>query len=377
MQSEGAVPMDTSMFMSNTDDEMLDSDSDHQRRDEDFDIDIDAEVYSANGGDLEITMTLEEESSTYGIVEAEADDDDIMFDDEPDYNYDQEAPPSSADVTASTATQQDSVSTQSQIALSGQDSSFFQPISSSPREPVNSLQEPVPPEQTQQKPGPLEQTPGMTHTEEHSTADDTAASLVPQPEQTDDNERDSNNLEYNRASFESRQEQLLQYGSVLEEADNRSQSSTATLTHEVPKNEEQQFLGEGNEHEADNELYPENEYAQPNHDDVDAAEGLEDTSYWYPVIVQYGQNQLFLFAPKLEWSEKYENLPSDYLLQDDVLCSMPLEELFMDLRNVLGSEEMEGSEFVMDIETLGLSITEVSPFHNIALKDFMLMFFAG
>lgn len=346
MQSDSAhltAPMmDTSMFMS-TDDEMLDSDSD-QRRDEDFDIDIDAEVYSANGGDLEITMTMEEESNTYGIAEAEDDNDDIMLDDEPEYNYGQNVPPISANITASIVTQPDSVSTQSQIALSGQDTSFLQPTASSPPlEPVHSLQEPGPPEQPSNN----------IDTEQSSAAEDTAA-LALQPQQTGD-ERDSNNLDHQQESVESYQAPPHD-GSAAEEADDRSQSSTATLTHEITRNAEQ-FLGDENENEADNDLYPEHEYTQP---DLTQTEDSDDFSYWHPVIVQYEQNELVLFAPKMEWSASYEDLPSSYLLQDDVLCGRPLEELFMHLRKVLRTEESEGCEFVMRIELLGLEIAEGS-----------------
>ena len=77
-----------------------------------------------------------------------------------------------------------------------------------------------------------------------------------------------------------------------EQEDNEgSQSSSATLSHEV-------F---GNSPTADNSREPETayEYSHP-----ESAPGVEsyDSSYQYPIIVQYEQNRLTLFPPMADWT---------------------------------------------------------------------------
>jgi len=347
--------LDASMLMS-TDDEMLDSDSD-QRRDEDFDIDLDAEVYSVSGGDLEVNMTMEDDSVEYGHVDPEIDNDDIMLDDEPvEYIHEiSDASHSTKEAIAEDAAQpENSDSTQP-------------PISS---EATSALEQPrVSQETGNDRPGAgPEVVPGDSSesevTKSNSVEAPTASEL--QLEHTVDDGHAAVSLEQPQQSPPSLVEPAIQPNSTIEQEENDgSQSSTATLTHEAPGNDER-FPVNDHEHAIGHELQTKNEYPRPVDLDSSRGEDSYDSSYQYPIIVQYEQIQLTLFPSMADWSEDlalaevYSDIPSDYLLPDVGVCDKPLGELFMHLRDVLGPAVGLESELVVDIELLGLKIGEVS-----------------
>ncbi|KAF8253607.1 hypothetical protein K440DRAFT_137391 [Wilcoxina mikolae CBS 423.85] len=344
--------LDASMLMS-TDDEMLDSDSD-QRRDEDFDIDLDAEVYSVSGGDLEVNMTMEDDSVEYGHVDPEVDNDDIMLDDEPvEYIHEiSDASHSTKEATAEDAAQpENSDSTQPHISS----------------EATSALEQShVSQETGDDRPGTgldvSGDSPELEVTKFNSMEVPTASEL--QPKHTVDGIHEAVSVEQPQPSPPSHVEPAIQPNSTTEQEENDgSQSSTATLTHEVPGNDER-FPANDHEHAMGYELQTKNEYPRPVDFDSSRGEDSYDSSYQYPIIVQYEQIQLTLFPSMADWSEDpalaeiYSDIPSDYLLPDVRVCDKPLGELFMHLRDVLGPAVGLESELVMDIELLGLKIGE-------------------
>lgn len=361
-----AAMMDASMLIS-TDDEMLDSDSD-QRRDEDYDIDIDAEVYSVNDGDPEVTMSMEEDIIAYGRLEQD-DDDDIMLDDEPtddghgyDVNHD------GHNMTATQADTQLDPSSSIAPALSHQETSFLQQPSphqvNFERQDQEASSQPIL-SQSNVAIGitePQTECPGNSG---NGGGDDPVG--LDQAQEQDPQ---------HQPSPVSHQDISPQHNILLEEGEENdgTQSSTATLAHEVVRNDEH-VAGEDN----DSTPVPKHE-SQPEleADGIDAglvgAEDPFDSLYQHPVIVQYEQNQLTLFPSMAVWSNDpvlanvYSDLPSDYLLPDVGVCEKPLSELFMHLRDVLGPAVGMGSEMIVEIELLGLKMGE----DNMACKSVSL-----
>jgi len=353
-----AAMVDASMLIS-TDDEMLDSDSD-QRRDEDYDIDIDAEVYSVNSGDLEATMIMEEDIAAYGHLEQDDNDDDIMLDDDPtDYGDSYTVNHGGHNITATQVDTQPDVSSSIAPALSHQESSFFQQLSphqsNFDRQDLHTSSQPV---TTQSDVG---STITELQTEQTGDGDNGGGEPVgvdQQQEQAQEPQQQPSPVFHQDTPF--RADSLLE-----EEENDGTQSSTATLAHEVVRND-----GHTAGEENDNTPVPKHEFQEIESSDADTGPvGGEDpfaSLYQHPVIVQYEQNQLTLFPSMADWSNDpvlanvYSDLPSDYLLPDVGVCEKPLSELFMHLRDVLGPAVGLGSKLIVEIVLLGLKMGEVS-----------------
>lgn len=366
----GTVPhlsvamMDASMLIS-TDDEMLDSDSD-QRRDEDYDIDVDAEVYSVNGGDLEVTMTMEEDIVAYGRLEQDDNDDDIMLDDDPtDYGDGYDVHHGGHNIIATQTDTQLDVNSSMAPTMSQQETSFFQQLS--PHQSNFNRQDP---EASSSQPVLTQSDIGAAMTETQTTQPDNGGNRGDGEPVDVDPQQEQEQVPQQQPSPVSHQDIPSQSNILLEEEENDgTQSSTATLAHEVVRNDEQTA-----EENNDNTPVPKYQSQQElESSDADAGPvGTEDpfdSLYQHPVIVQYEQNQLTLFPSMADWSNDpvlanvYSDVPSDYLLPDVGVCEKTLSDLFMHLRDVLGPAVGLGSELVVEIELLGLKMGEVSPPH--------------
>lgn len=335
-----APVLDASMLVS-TDDEMLDSDSD-QRRDEDFDIDLDAEAYSVSGGDLEINM-MEDDSVAEPHVEPEADNDDIMLDDEPaEYSHVSDTMPSNTDATTGDGHQlqnSDAAASPSSIPLnpgSKQPEPQHQ-NSNDQTEPVpEALSRDLPESEDVKKPGP--------------DSVDEVGILEPQSEPPRDSEQPPLPVEPTV--------QPVATPPPVQGENDGDQSPTATLSQEAVEGDEQYPVEQ--QQTTEHEPQAENEVGSFRSGD------LYDGPYQYPIVVQYGQIRLALFPPMSDWSEDaalaevYSDIPSDYLLNDVTLCDKPIVELFAGLRTVLCDEVGDHSELNIDMELLGLKIGEVS-----------------
>lgn len=334
--------LDTAMLMS-TDDEMLDSDSDH-RRDEDYDIELDAEVYSVTG-DLEINMAMEDDSFAYGH---EVDNDDIMLDDEPleEYHTHMFSPTHNPQNTLPDTPVEVMVEAPIHEQASDQHIDLPQaaPLHQDPSE-MHATQQ-------QRQESDLLSEPALVIADT-AASDNVASALAAQPEQTTDREHQLVDVELQQERPSTPHDDApTQSNPALEHEDNDgTQSSTATLSHgnegHSPAEDNAQATGHG-------------------YTNSDSAQGVEsyDSSYQYPIVVQYEQNRLTLFPPMAGWSENpllsdfYASVPSDYLLPDVGVCEKPLEVLFMHLRDVLGPAVDLGSELVVEIELLGIKFEE-------------------
>ncbi|KAI5858628.1 hypothetical protein BZA05DRAFT_440258 [Tricharina praecox] len=351
--------MDASMLIS-TDDEMLDSDSD-QRRDEDYDIDVDAEVYSVNGGDLEVTMTMEEDIVAYGRLEQDDNDDDIMLDDDPtDYGDGYDVHHGGHNIIATQTDTQLDVNSSMAPTMSQQETSFFQQLS--PHQSNFNRQDP---EASSSQPVLTQSDIGAAMTETQTTQPDNGGNRGDGEPVDVDPQQEQEQVPQQQPSPVSHQDIPSQSNILLEEEENDgTQSSTATLAHEVVRNDEQTA-----EENNDNTPVPKYQSQQElESSDADAGPvGTEDpfdSLYQHPVIVQYEQNQLTLFPSMADWSNDpvlanvYSDVPSDYLLPDVGVCEKTLSDLFMHLRDVLGPAVGLGSELVVEIELLGLKMGE-------------------
>lgn len=337
-----APVLDASMLVS-TDDEMLDSDSD-QRRDEDFDIDLDAEAYSVSGGDLEINMTMEDDSVAEPHVEPEADNDDIMLDDEPaEYSHVSDTMPSNADATTGDEDQ-----------VQNSDAAF----SSIPLNPGSKQPESQPQDSSDQtEPGPEALPRDLPESEEGVKKPDSVDEIgILEPQSEPPRDSAPSGAEQPPLSVEPTVQPVATPPPVPGENDG-DQSPTATLSQEAVEGDEQYPVEQQTtEHEPQTET------------EVNSFRGgdLYDGPYQYPIVVQYGQIRLALFPPMSDWSEDaglaevYSDIPSDYLLNDVTLCDKPIVELFAGLRTVLCDEVGDHSELNIDMELLGLKIGEVS-----------------
>lgn len=79
-------------------------------------------------------------------------------------------------------------------------------------------------------------------------------------------------------------------------------------------------------------------------------------SYLHPVLVAYQDNEISLFPP-INQEEEHD---STYFLQDEQLANDPIRNILEACRSVLGESISEQDELTIEIEELGLHISEVS-----------------
>lgn len=82
----------------------------------------------------------------------------------------------------------------------------------------------------------------------------------------------------------------------------------------------------------------------------------------HPVVMVYQENEISLFPPVSQdgAEEGEEERSSTYFLEDEQLASDSIQNLLGALRSVLGESISEQDELTIDIEELGLHISEVS-----------------
>lgn len=88
-----------------------------------------------------------------------------------------------------------------------------------------------------------------------------------------------------------------------------------------------------------------------------------ESIYLHPVVVVYQDNEISLFPPinqeQDEGDGEERSLP--FFLDDEQLASDSMQNLWAAFRSVLGESMNEQDELTIDIEELGLHISEVSP----------------
>lgn len=83
----------------------------------------------------------------------------------------------------------------------------------------------------------------------------------------------------------------------------------------------------------------------------------------HPVMIVYQDNEMSLFPPinqQAEGEEEEEERSSTYFLQDEQLVGTNIQNLLTEFRSVLGESIGEQDELIIDIEELGIHISEVS-----------------
>ena len=83
---------------------------------------------------------------------------------------------------------------------------------------------------------------------------------------------------------------------------------------------------------------------------------LQGAPYIHPVVVVYQDNEISLFPPVDQDQEHSET----YFLQDEQLAGENIRNLLAACRSVLGESISEQDELIINVEDLGLQITEVS-----------------
>lgn len=86
------------------------------------------------------------------------------------------------------------------------------------------------------------------------------------------------------------------------------------------------------------------------------ANDSKEPSYMHPVMIIYQDNEISLFPP-IDQEEEHD---STYFLQDERLASDAISTLLGACRTVLGESINVQDELMIDIEELGLHVTEVS-----------------
>lgn len=87
--------------------------------------------------------------------------------------------------------------------------------------------------------------------------------------------------------------------------------------------------------------------------EVHTSSSEDDFPYLHPVKVQYQGNEISLFAPMGEDE-------SDFFLQDETLANRGVDQLFAELRDILGSSVNEQEHLFIHVTALNMDLNEVS-----------------
>ncbi|KAI5783596.1 hypothetical protein EDC01DRAFT_212394 [Geopyxis carbonaria] len=320
-----APPIHDTGLLISTDDEMVDSDND-QHRDEDYDIEIDAiEVYVEQDND--VGMVIDEDANAYGDQDAEDDlmlDDDIIDVDVDVVQHEEQAVPeyhiSEAEVGAAIA--------QSEV----------EPVADPYVEPP------------QQNNLDVSHTP-IQEPEVHLFNEDQEVPKSP-PTTSKLEEVNSNEQTEHAEPDEVKPNDIA-----------NSDHSSATLSDGQPGTVEASFVEEEVTQTVEETSYSLEEAI------AESINSPENDVYQYPIIITYEDSRVSLFPPPAAWTEDSSlDIPSEFFLQDTDVCDKGFDDLFVQLRSVLGESVGPEKELFLRIELLGLEIGE----DNMACKTVCL-----
>lgn len=125
--------------------------------------------------------------------------------------------------------------------------------------------------------------------------------------------------------------------------------STVPVTHQDDATTRRMDVPDEPQEREDASTVPETVYSQ----DTDAS---PEEPYIHPILVWYEESEMFLFPPAVEEQDNDQT----YFLSNEALVAEPIQILLRECRNVLEENISDQQELEININALGLRISEVS-----------------